>query len=88
MPAIYKRTASMEAMAGMVAKGEGLAMVTGWAARDICERFSDLATRQLTPQGLSCQWGVVQAIGVSADHPSSVVAHRLVSWLAETTQVS
>ena len=79
MPVTYLRTASMEAMAGMV---------TSWAAREISKRFPQLTARPLTAHGLNCQWGVVQAIGVSADHPSSVVARQLVSWLAKVTQSS
>lgn len=72
----------MDAMAALVAVGAGLAMVTGWAARPVCERNAALVSRPLTAEGLGCRWGVVLATDVPPDHATAFVGRNLASWLS------
>ncbi len=80
MPERYQRTSSSEAMAAIVAAGQGASIVTGWVARDLVARH-ELVALPLTRDGLTCTWSVVMRAHEKPGQPVLAVAEHLATWL-------
>lgn len=85
VPERYQRTSSAEAMAAIVAAGQGAAVITGWLARDLVARHG-LVALPLTRQGLACTWSVALRAEEKPGQPVLTVAERLAHWLQEHAQ--
>jgi LysR family transcriptional regulator for metE and metH len=80
VPERYQRTSSVEAMAAIVAAGQGASVVTGWVAKDLIARHP-LVALPLTRDGLACTWSVVVRADEKPGQPVLAVAERLAAWL-------
>ncbi len=80
LPDRYQRTSSAEAMAAIVAAGQGAAVVTGWLACDLVKRHG-LVALPLTREGLACTWSVAVRADEKPGQPVLAVAELLAEWL-------